>query len=140
MKNPQAMDANAYLEQVGRITQNYSDEIIIAVTSPETGMQARLEWFPKLVDWKRACEDESARRAAKEARKQAIASQIIEDEDRSNRPTYDELIQRCIRAGLPMRGKNKEFDPTEAERLKANYGLSDADWDAIPNRPTQRVS
>jgi len=134
-KNPQSMDADVYLEQVEKITRNYSDEILIAATSPETGMQSRLEWFPKLVDWKRACEDEAARRAAKAAQRQSIAEQAAPVEDRSNRPTYDELIQRCIRAGLPMRGKNREYDPLEAERLKSNFGLSQADWDAIPDRP-----
>lgn len=134
-KSQSAIDAKAYLEQVEAATRHYDDDIIIAVTSPQGGMQARLEWFPKLIDWRRACEDEAARRAAKAAQRQSLAEQAAPDEDRSNRPTYDELIQRCIRAGLNMRGKNREYDPTEAERLKSNFGLSEADWAAIPDLP-----
>lgn len=56
-------DPEGFILQVGVVLEAYSDAVIVAVTSPRTGIQRRLKWPPSIAELVQACEDEAAHRA-----------------------------------------------------------------------------
>ena len=53
--------------------------------------------------------------------------------DRSNRPTYQELVDRCARDGLMIGKKKKSFGEREIAEFKKANNISDEAWNAIPD-------
>lgn len=49
------------------------------------------------------------------------------------RPTYEELKAKCAEAGLEIGPKKPRMLATEIAKFRAENGISDADWNAIPN-------
>src|SRR5262245_37114530 len=55
------VDPDRSILQIGKTLERYSDEVIIAVTSPETGLQTRLSFAPVLSEIIKACDYEAAK-------------------------------------------------------------------------------
>lgn len=54
-------DPDGFVVQMGLVLQDYADEVIMAVTSPKTGIQRRLKWPPSIAEVVEACDAEAAR-------------------------------------------------------------------------------
>jgi hypothetical protein len=58
-------------------------------------------------------------------------------EDRSKRPTYEQLVERCRRDGLNI-GPKVNDGPLSAEAFQKKYGVSCADFNLLPDAPLPR--
>lgn len=77
------------MAQLGMVLEDYPDAVIIAVTSPRTGLQRRSKWPPSIAEVVEACEaevvsmDTSARYAAMQMRPEVFCLPL--DRDRPGR-------------------------------------------------------
>jgi hypothetical protein len=56
-------DPEGFIAQLGVVLEGYADAVILAVTSPRTGIQRRLKWPPSIAEVVEACDAEAAQRA-----------------------------------------------------------------------------
>lgn len=50
-------DPEGFVAQLGLVLTEFSDEVVIYVTSPRTGLQRRLKWPPTISEVIEACEE-----------------------------------------------------------------------------------
>lgn len=111
---------------VAAILSEYPIEIIDFVTDPRTGLPSSQN-FPATVKEVRDACDARYRPALDAARReQQIENQMAErarfEAGRAlPKPTYEDLIQRCMDAGLPMRPE--QTPRISADAVKAKYGI-----------------
>ncbi len=111
------------------------------VADPGRGYPATERFAPTLAELRIALE-EAARphrlKREREAREQALAQrkeQAKQQAPQGPRPTYADLQRRCAALGLVIGGKRRAraFDAdAESERVRLQYGISQAAWDALP--------
>lgn len=136
----EAADPEIYTAAVIDLLSRYPALVVEAVTEPSRGLPAKLKWLPTIAEIKEACEAEMAPIRRQEARDAAQREQAMRPpmlEDRSQRPTYDELVARCARDGLFIgrRGKGRHPPMSDAElsAFKAEHEISDEQWGDLPN-------
>lgn len=56
-------DPDGFVVQLGVVLEAYADNVILYVTSPQTGIQRRCKWPPTIAEVVEACDAESARQA-----------------------------------------------------------------------------
>lgn len=131
----EANDPAIYSGAVIAVLSDYPLEIIRAVVDPRKGLPSRCKWLPTVAEIKEACEAEHApivRRVEQQHQvRRQLEDRALLEAPRENRPTYEDLIQRCVDAGLPMRPK--ETPRISVDAVKAKFGISDEAWNAIPN-------
>jgi hypothetical protein len=71
------------------------------------------------------------------ARQSSIAQQLRERDEWENAPrpkqTYEEFKAEMAKRGMPIDHKSRVFETVDS--VKAKYGISDAQWDAIKDLP-----
>lgn len=147
-----AADPDIYVAGVAAILAEYPPETMRYVTDPRTGLAANpikdpdtgRAWkgLPDLADVKTACEMHYGPVRRAQQREVALQRQIAEakaerarEEVRASRPSYEDLQRRCAEAGLFIGGANRTSTPFGIESFREKFGVSEADWNAIPNRP-----
>jgi hypothetical protein len=132
-----AHDPQMYVAAAIRVLSDYPIETQRFVTDPLTGLPSKVNWLPTVKEIRDACEEHHGpmRRAMERealARKQLAERQTLQITDNRPRPTYEELVRRCREDGLMIGGKGpaEKFD---VEAFKAQHGISDEEWAAIPN-------
>ncbi len=122
----------------------YEPWVISRVTDPRIGIASTLKFLPTVAEVKQACEAEMAPIHRENARRKVEEDRLLRlaepEEDRANRPNYEELQRRCHAAGLPIGETPSRAAATEQEitDLKAKYGISDAAWDDLPDVASSR--
>lgn len=58
-------DPEGFLAQIGVVFEGYSDEVILVVTSPKTGLQRRSKWPPSIAEVVEACDAEEVAMATR---------------------------------------------------------------------------
>ena len=90
-----AEDPDTYVAGVAAVLSEYPADIIRRVTDPRTGIASRSKWLPALAEIRDFCENEFAptRRMQEFEKRSAERRRALPppDEDKSIRPTYDEL-------------------------------------------------
>lgn len=137
-----ANDPETYTAAIAAVLAMFPEAVILRATDPRVGLPSLCDFLPTPKEVKDFCEKEMAPVRAAEAREARIAKQFADREeaeiDRSDRPTYEELIERCARDGLII-GKRRAIDhATPAENILEKYGISKEDWDAVPSAPPRR--
>jgi hypothetical protein len=128
-----ANDPETYISAVVAVLERYPVDVIHAVTQP-AGLPSQYNWLPTIKEVRSACEEiEGPRRRAMEwealaAKQITERRQLVAIADK-RRPTYDELMQRCADAGLPIGKAKQKISPVE---VMQRHGISQAQWDAIP--------
>jgi hypothetical protein len=132
----EANDPDTYVAAIAAVLATYPDETICYVTHPITGIPSKVGFLPTVKEIRDACEDHygPTRRAIE---REAQTRRQLEERARAlpdmrPRPTYEELVRRCREDGLMIGGKGpaEKFD---VEAFKAQHGISDEEWAAIPN-------
>jgi hypothetical protein len=73
---------------------------------------------------------------AEQAAVQIAERKPLQITDGRERPTYEELRARCHAVGLMIGPKGSRMPPADPSAIAKKYGLSKAQWDALPNRKT----
>lgn len=132
----EAHDPKVYVAAAIRVLSEYPVETQRYVTDPGSGLPSKVNWLPTVKEIRDACEDHygpqrrAMEREAAERRQFAERKALAAPE--GPRPTYEELIERCRRDGLPIGGKAAE--PFDVKDFREKYQISEDDWNAIPNR------
>jgi hypothetical protein len=128
-----ANDPAIYAGAIIAVLSDYPLDVIEAAVDPRTGLPAQSKWLPTVAEVKDFCE---ARMHPK--RMQAQGLQQIEEREQlaiaHQRPkkTYDELVAECRAVGINI-GPKGPAQAVDVAAVRQKYGISQADWDAIPN-------
>lgn len=136
----EANDPEVFISAVIRILSAYPLDVIRAVIDPLTGIPGRQNWLPTPHEVKAACDEIWLPRQRKEAQQQQIRAQLaerarIENAAKKRRMTYDELIEMCAKDGVFIGSARDRRISDDAATVKARFGISDEQWDAIPDGP-----
>ncbi len=134
-----ANDPEVYVAAVVAVLSDYSLDVVDAVTNARNGIPSKLKWLPTVAEIKTACEDIAGPRrrfAEWEARSRAQ----IEERQRLAAPPGNTEHERITDGFKQLRtylrpdeaNKENQFTP---KKVKAKFGLTDAQWDAIPDAP-----
>jgi hypothetical protein len=131
-----ANDPEAYISAVVSVLARYPIGIIREVTEPATGLPARLKWLPTIAEIREECEILAQRELRKVQREQQIRAQLeyrdqLQIPDMRPRKTYEQLVEECHAIGLMIGPKAKQ--PVDMGAFRQKHGISQAQWDAIPN-------
>lgn len=124
--------------------ERYPDEIIGRATSPITGIQRECKFPPSIAEFVAFC-DEVRRRASyadewnRRAQEQLAEREEFERNERREPLEHRNRVAERIKAELRKHGFKFENDPYShgetSASVKAKLGISDQDWDALPDSP-----
>jgi hypothetical protein len=132
-----ANDPEVYVAAVFAVLSDYPLDIVTAVTDPRTGIASKLKWLPTIAEVKAACEAIAEPRR-RHAEWQARSAAQIAERDRASasqaehtRVTagFDDLLAYLRRDHV------KNLDQFTPEAVKAKFGLTDEQWDALEDAP-----
>lgn len=139
-----ANDPEIYVATVAAILSEYPPETMRYVTDPRTGIAANplsdpetgRVWtgMPDPANVKRACEMHVAPTRRLEQREAQIRAQFAERQQlaiRGPRKTYEQLQTELAEVGIFIGVKSNA--PINTNAFREQYGLSQEQWDAIPN-------
>lgn len=149
----QANDPDVYVASIAAILTDYPNETIRYVTDPRTGIAANpppdpetgRTWtgMPNPADVKRACETHYGPERRRIERDRQALEQLNERKMLTFEPkkkTYSELVADCNAKGLQIGPKPAvPLKAKEIDDFKAQHGISQAAWDAIPNGPRREA-
>jgi len=134
-----ANDPEVYVAAAVRVLSSYPLDVVRRVVDPVTGLPSRSNWLPTVREIMSACEEIHGfnRRAAEREKlaQEQLAERARLDAERRARPTYEALVARCAKSGLDI-GPKHRAGPLDQDAVRLKYGLSQAEWDAIPNAET----
>lgn len=134
----EANDPETYIAGVIRILSQYPIDIVQQVVDPYTGLPGKCDWLPKHAEIKRACDAIHLPRKAREAYEERSRKQLEErarDEALLPRKqTYEEFKAEMAARGLAVDVTGKPHIDT-AEAVKARLGITEEQWNALPNLP-----
>jgi hypothetical protein len=138
MRTTEALDPEAMFAGAEKMFALYPIEACREVADPSRGYPATERFAPTLADLRLALEM-AARphlaRREREARSRALAQErAAEQRDPGPRPSYEELQRRCAALGIFIGEKRRRHVDIAAEsaRVREQYGISQAAWDAVP--------
>lgn len=134
-----AWDYDVFLAGIAANLAEYPRDIIDEVSDAARGITSKSHWPPHAAEVREACEAIAAPRRKRAAREASIKAQLDErkrlEAPREERETWDE-----VRIWLSARGVNvggvKPHGETPAT-VQAKLGLTQAEWDAIPDAPKE---
>ena len=132
-----------YTAGIAAILAEYPRSVIEYVTDPRTGLASRIKWIPEPAEVREACEERMAPTRMHEARKireREYRRSLPPPIDRSNRPTAEAVKAHLAAHGIHIGERGRVVAVETPAMVRARYGLSQADWDALPNAPPRRES
>jgi hypothetical protein len=104
----QYADPDGFMMQLGVVLEQYSDEIVVYVTDPRTGVQRGSVWPPSIAEVVRACNARNAEvQRSERYRNWGRNNDRKLESPKGNRPSYEELIAKY--------GPNFGLDPCGAK-------------------------
>jgi hypothetical protein len=142
-RRDEAADPEIYFTGTIAILSRYCEWIIMAVTDPADGLPSTCKWLPTLQEIRDACDQLKAGMDRNNERDAGIRRQLAEraeidrmEADRERRPNIEELKAKYGETwGIGSGSRAAPSDHVGAFRQK--YGISDAQWNAIPNAKYQ---
>jgi hypothetical protein len=133
----EANDPEAYISAVVRILSAYPIDVVQQVIDPLNGLPGKLEWLPKPFEIRKACEEIYRPIRRRREWEERSKEQLAERERLANLPppkqTYEAFKADMAARGMPIDKQSRNIE--SAAKLKAKYGLTNAQWDAIPDLP-----
>lgn len=137
----EANDPEAYIASIIRILSAYPIDIVWRVVDPLDGLPGRLEWLPKPYEVKKALDEiyvpMKAREKAQDQLRQQLGERAALEALVPPKQTYEEIRAELLERGLPP--PQRRIVDGCAGQVKKKYGISDAQWDLIPDAPDQKT-
>jgi hypothetical protein len=130
----EANDPEVYASAVTHILAQYPEDIMRSVSDPLTGLPSKIEWLPKLKEVLAACEEIAGFRRRMSEWDQRTAQQLAEREKLEQagpRKVPQHMLDELAAAGLTKQPRLRDLETPG--KVMAKYGISQAQWDAIPN-------
>ena len=138
----EASDPEAYVTAICAVLTYYPEPVVRKVTHPLHGIPGKLKWLPSIAEVKAACDAEvepiRVQQAAEERIRRTNAmlrensAELPENRERAVRRWFDEIRPSMI----PAAKKTETADQAKARLLELS-GMSQADFDAIPDAKPQ---
>lgn len=133
-----ANDPEVYTAAIIAIFSDYSEEVMRDVADPRRGLPSKIQWLPTVKEVREACEKRANQRDwvdVWEARSRAQIEERarLEYIHKEPRETWAETKADLERRGFKFSEKPKLFETAEDVRTK--YGISQDQWNAIPDLP-----
>lgn len=129
-----ANDPAIYSGAVIAVLSDYPLDVVRDVVDPRTGLPAHSKWLPTVAEIKDACEARMRpRRLLDAGRAQLEERRQLALTDGRPKKTYTELMEECAARGLPVVQQSMGLSGKEVAEFRAQHGISQAEWDAIPN-------
>jgi hypothetical protein len=131
-----AWDPEMFLTGISAVLSKYPKWVIDKVTHPADGLPGRLKFPPQPSEVRDACEAEMEpvrRQAEREHRERACQESLPPPVDRTGRKTYEQIQAEFAAVGIFIGGA-RALPKETAATVKAKLGLTDEQWNAIPDR------
>lgn len=132
-------DPEIYAASVASVLLAYPEQVVLAVVNPVSGIPSKTKWLPAVAEVKEACEAEMnpiyaklRRERQAEERRRLLAPPEISLEERQR---VTALWEKVVRPELQPPSPAAETPAQAAAKLKAMVGMTDEQWDAIPDQP-----
>jgi hypothetical protein len=136
-----AHDPEIYLTAVIAVLSSYPTDVIELVVDPRSGLPGKNQWLPTIAEVKAECEAIVGQRRQRlewdhRSRVQLAERKLIEQRDKPRPEVVDKIRAEMTAAGMPIMGDTNPVDnPFMPEKVMARFGLTQEQWDAIPNAP-----
>ncbi len=132
----EANDPEIYAASVAAILSDYPEEVINFATDPRTGLQTRFEYPPSLKAVREECERLMLpiRRDEDREERERQYRALPPAEDRSKRPSFQELADDCAKVGIFIGGRRRASQIVTAESACETLGITKEQFDSIPDR------
>lgn len=133
--NGRASIMDSYLGNMAALLCKYPRLIALRCMDPTIGVATKTKFIPTIADVVEWCEPPTADMHRTVAREDAIAKQIADRKELTVLPPPKQTIEE-LRAEMRARGMNMGGPvghKETPETVKAKLGLTDAQWDAIPD-------
>jgi len=124
------------------VLSDYPLDIVRRVVDPRSGLPSQSKWLPTVAEIKAALEQEMLpirREEDRQERERLYRAQLPPPDDRSQRPSYDELrAKHGPNWGITDPGRPKRTDWREAAAAAVKSQVSAEEWAKIPNAPGPR--
>lgn len=143
-----ANDPEVYITAVVRVLSAYPIDVVERVIDPVTGLPSKLKWLPSVPEIRSACEEIHGLQLRIKETHEQIERQLTEREElqrvkASNQETIDEMWADMARRGWKPTEEQQKIRRTVAFNdvalLKTKYGVSDEQWNALPDLPDSAV-
>lgn len=137
--------SKSYIGTIASLLCQYPRMVALPCADPINGVMRESEFLPsvaKIVAW---CEERTgAMRTVVDydarSKQQLTERARLDQEQRAESPEYRASVVQRIRdqmaaAGMPIMGDHKGDGELDAETVRIRYGLSEAEWKAIPDLP-----
>lgn len=133
MGNPEIVLAGIVM-----VFQQYPAQIVERAVSPVHGLPRRHKFMPRIAEIAEFLEEDAAplrRQEERDSRPLMLPAPPI---DRSRRKTYEQLQELCARDGLLIGKRQPENKAKAAREFMEKVGISQEQFDRIPNAPSAR--
>jgi hypothetical protein len=131
-KTGEANDGEVYLAQITRVFSEYPVDVMreVAVKLPD-----RIKWLPTISEIRDACNEVYApMRYAMQweagAKRQLAERETLALTDGRPRKTYEQIRAEFAEVGIHF---DKRSKPIDVAAIRQKHGISQEQWDAIPN-------
>lgn len=139
----EASDPEVYISGVVRILSAYPLDVVRQVVDPLDGLPSYIGWLPKFSEVKAACEriagPTSIDRMSDWDRR--TQQQLAEREQLAALPapkqSYADFKAEMAARGMPI--DHRSAPPKDAMAVLEKYGITEAQWAAMPNLPKKAV-
>src|ERR1700694_2849012 len=88
-------DPDVFMASLGMVLEQYSDEIVVYVTDPRTGIQRTIRWPPTIAEVVSACDARNAElQRSNRYRNWGRNNELKLETPKAKRPSYEELIAK----------------------------------------------
>lgn len=145
-RKSEAWDYDIFLRATAAVLCLYDVDTINAVTDLGSGLRTRKPWPPDASEVRTSCEEiEGPRRRARQRelleRQQLAERKQIEDQRKKTpKQTLDDMRAELVARGFKGYDNHviEQIAPKEtAETARGKFGLTQEQWDALPNAPTR---
>ena len=126
----EAGNPEVVLTGVVELFEHYPAEVVERTVSPVFGLPAKHKFMPRIAEIKEFLD---AQMPPPEPTRVYPVLPGLPPPDRSTRPSYQELVDRCARDGLMIGKKKKLFGEREIAEFRQANNISDEAWNAIPD-------
>jgi hypothetical protein len=137
-------DVEVFATAVVTILMHYPLDVVEEVCDPYYGLPSKQNWVPTLFEIRKACDAVAIPRQRAAARQAQLEQQLRErgEEERrllaAPRPTYEEIKADLAKHGIFIGRNGRVQDVLTPEMARQKLGLTQGQWDAIPNAPARK--
>ena len=137
---PEVGDARVFLAGVIELMSRYPEVVTTQAVDVSIGLPGKYKWWPKVAEIKEMLDElyepfRFADRWDSAARAQLAERERLALTDQRPKKTMEQHAAELAEHGIFILGTKDKPEFVNVEQIREKHGISQADWDAIPNAP-----